>query len=74
MACRPPPRLIPSLVLVLQWRLVFDTLLLVSTVRPAGRQVERSGTATVAPRIYGCDAETAPSSPYNAPDTTHHHD
>lgn len=49
MACWPPPRLISSLVLVLQWRLVFDTLLLVSTVRPAGRQVERSGTATAGP-------------------------
>lgn len=49
MACWPPPRLIPSLVLVLQWRLVFDTLLLVSTVRPAGCQVERLGTATAGP-------------------------
>lgn len=49
MACWPPPRLIPSLVLVLQWRLVLDTLLLVSTVIHAGRQVERSGTATAGP-------------------------
>lgn len=49
MACWPPPRLIPPLVLVLQWRLVFDTLLLVSTVRPAGCQVERLGTATAGP-------------------------
>lgn len=49
MACWPPPRLIPSLVLVLQWRLVLDTLLLVSAVRPAGRPVERSGTATAGP-------------------------
>lgn len=49
MACWPPPRLHPLLVLVLQWRLVLDTLFLVSAVKPAGRQVERSGTATAGP-------------------------